>query len=1025
MASILAKRKYPFYLSIMILTVTLVLVLTGVFLSISRKESSLAALQTANRLFREVNQKVVERYEYITSAVTGFTGTAALMPGMTQKLTEDGLNHPSLNLISNVLKYYPQIFSTYIGFTDGTFLQVIYPNDNEHILSQYNSPPGTHLIVRAISQDDQGRRRQHWRFLDAENQILAKRDDAEVAYDPRIRPWYVNVIGTDQIRFTKPYIFYSSGFPGITCSRCLPGNKGVFGVDITLDQFETSLQQQKISTNSDLFLFDRKGQLIAHSRKFLAVRVREEADDPHARKLRFIKVNEVNDPVLPALFAKSHQLEMGVTPKEALMVEGREYLFQISEISPDLGFGMMIGSVAPLTDFTGYIQRMQQKTTLFSILLLALIFPLVFAAGKRFSRSLIRLGDEAVKVRRFDFSSSEPFDSTIKEIHVLIQAFDLMRQTIQKRTSALIATQQKLQTLVDSGMALSAQQDVDQLMEIIFTSAGALSRTDGGMLYLRDKQNRLNLEIMQTASQEIVGPNGINDPDLVKTIPLIDPLTGLENHHRLESHVALTGKTVIISNERQAKPFDLSMACLFNQKTDSTCHVILSVPLKPREEETIGVLQLVNARNSDSGDITPFGQEVIGFVEALAAQAAIALQNKRLLDDQRNLFNALIQLIAGAIDAKSPYTGGHCARVPEIAVMLARAASDATSGPFADFKFTNNDQWHEFKVAAWLHDCGKVTTPEFVVDKATKLETIYNRIHEVRTRFEVLWRDAEIAYYRTLLEGDADEKSLQMELEQTRSRLQKDFALVARCNHGSEAMPEEWLSDLHRIANQTWMRHFNDRLGLSHEELSRKAQDPPPHLPVQEFLLADKPEHIIPRNDIDPFNGNPYGFKVEIPTHLYHLGEVYSLSVIKGTLTKEERFKINEHIIQTLLMLKKLPFPKYLSQVPDVAASHHETMDGTGYPRGLTGNDMSIPARIMVIADIFEALTAKDRPYKSPKPLSESLAIMRDMRDDGHIDGQLFDLFLTAGVYRQYAEAFLSPEQIDTVDISKFLSRKA
>jgi HD-GYP domain-containing protein (c-di-GMP phosphodiesterase class II) len=390
--------------------------------------------------------------------------------------------------------------------------------------------------------------------------------------------------------------------------------------------------------------------------------------------------------------------------------------------------------------------------------------------------------------------------------------------------------------------------------------------------------------------------------------------------------------------------------------------------------------------------------------------------------DIERLFTAVTELIADTIDAKSPYTGGHCKRVPEVARMLATAAHASEAAPFKDFRIETEDQWREFNVAAWLHDCGKLTTPEYVVDKATKLETIYNRIHEIRMRFEVLLRDAQIDAYRKQLAGEVDRSTLEAQLEESQRQIADDFAFVAECNVGGEFMADEKIERLDRIAARTWMRHLDDRLGISQNEATLKNRTPAPTLPVVEQVLADKPEHIIARSNPDPFNGNPHGFTMTVPEYQYNLGERYNLGIRKGTLSPEDRFKINEHIIQTINMLKHLPFPQSMKNVAEIAGAHHETMIGTGYPRGLKKEEMSVPARIMAIADIFEALTAADRPYKKPKTVNDALRIMSLMRNDQHIDADLFDLFLESGVYRTYAEQFLNPVQIDTVDIAQYLS---
>ena len=388
---------------------------------------------------------------------------------------------------------------------------------------------------------------------------------------------------------------------------------------------------------------------------------------------------------------------------------------------------------------------------------------------------------------------------------------------------------------------------------------------------------------------------------------------------------------------------------------------------------------------------------------------------------QEKLLDSIVKLIADAIDAKSTYTGGHCERVPKIAEMLTHYVSDSKEGVFKDFSLTTADEWREFHIGAWLHDCGKVTTPEYVVDKSTKLETIYNRIHEIRTRFEVLFRDAQISYLESQLKGEDKELALQ-ELHQTQSKLVEDFNFLASANEGGEFMSPDKQKRIQEIAKQTWLRNFNDRVGLSADEMHRYKETSPRELPVREQLLSDKQEHIIPREN---FNYEAYradGFKEEVPEYLYNYGEIYNLCISKGTLTPEERFKINEHVIMSIKMLEALPFPPELKKIPEYAGTHHETMIGTGYPRKLTKEQLSVPARIMAIADIFEALTASDRPYKKAKTLSESLKIMSFMVKDEHIDEDLFDLFLESGIYLKYAQKHLTSEQIDEVDVKSLLS---
>jgi HD-GYP domain-containing protein (c-di-GMP phosphodiesterase class II) len=392
---------------------------------------------------------------------------------------------------------------------------------------------------------------------------------------------------------------------------------------------------------------------------------------------------------------------------------------------------------------------------------------------------------------------------------------------------------------------------------------------------------------------------------------------------------------------------------------------------------------------------------------------------KKLELAQEELIDSFIMLIAGAIDAKSKYTGGHCERVPELAMMLAQAATDCNEGIFANFELKTDDQIRELKIASWLHDCGKVTTPEYVVDKATKLETIYNRIHEIRTRFEVIYRDFQIKALERKLQGEnaADVESwLNIELQ----KLQDDFQVIAKANLGAEFMQKEDQEKIKIIAQREWIRHFDCSIGLAFEERQRVKKDNA-QTPSVEYLLSDKKSHIQPREDFDYEDYEARGFKMPVPEHLYNFGEIYNLTQSRGTLTPEERFKINEHITMTIKMLETLPFPSNLKNVPIYAGMHHETLIGTGYPRKLTVENMPIPARIMAIADIFEALTAPDRPYKEPKTLSDSIKILNSMVEKQHIDGDIFHLFLSSGIYKKYSDKFLKPEQNDDVDVTKYI----
>ena len=516
---------------------------------------------------------------------------------------------------------------------------------------------------------------------------------------------------------------------------------------------------------------------------------------------------------------------------------------------------------------------------------------------------------------------------------------------------------QRLEQLNAIGASLSAERDLNRLLETILTAAKSITRADGGTLYRLTEERTLRFEILRTSSLKyyLGGTTG----NAVPFYPIhLMGKDGKPNHSMVAAYAALTGKTVNIADAYTADGFDFTGTRNFDKKTGYRSKSFLTVPMANHENEIIGVLQLINALDPKTGEIVPFSPSDQRLAESLASQAAIALTNRMLINQLEQLFESFINLINSAIDEKSPYTGGHCQRVPALTMMLAEAVNETEQGPLSDFHMSDKDRY-ELKIAGLLHDCGKVTTPVHVVDKATKLEAIYDRIHLIDTRFEILKRDAEIAMLK-----DGSPEAPAAYRERLR-QIEEDRMFLRAANIGGERMLEDDIERVKRIAEYRW----TDTSG--HEA---------------KFLSED---------------------------------ELKNLTIRAGTLTAEERQIINHHIVATLKMLEALPWPRHLKNVPEYAGGHHERMDGKGYPRGLKREQMSVQARVMGIADIFEALTAKDRPYKKGKTLSESLEILGKFSLNGHIDPDLFDIFVRRKVYQRYAEMFLDKEQIDAVDESK------
>lgn len=525
--------------------------------------------------------------------------------------------------------------------------------------------------------------------------------------------------------------------------------------------------------------------------------------------------------------------------------------------------------------------------------------------------------------------------------------------------------------LNEVGIALSVEKNTPKLLEMILQAAKSMLNADAGTLYLATEDKRhLLFEIIMNDSLGIMMGAQLGEP--IPFDPL--PLYGDEdkpNKTMVAAYAAIYKQTINIPDAYTAEGFDFAGTRAFDIKTGYRSQSFLTLPMLNHENELIGVLQLINAKDAVTQEIIEFSPISQRIAESLASQAAMALTNNKLIEQFRELFESFINLISEVIDKKSPYNGAHCRRVPTLTMMIAEAACQANYGIFKDFAL-NDEELYEVKIAGLLHDCGKVTTPVHVIDKATKLETIFDRIHLVNTRFEVLKRDAEISFLNQKIAAiESGNLSVIPELEdllqQKLVQYSSDQAFLHLCNIGGEFMSDEYKERLQQIARYRWI--------------------------------------------------DPQGVETNFLTE----NEVYNLNISRGTLTAEERQIINDHISVTIEMLEQLPYPRNLRRVPEYAGGHHERMDGKGYPKGLTRDQMSLPARMMGIADIFEALSAKDRPYKKGKNLTECLQILGKMRLDNHIDPDLFDLFVSQKIYMLYAKEYLDPEQIDAVDESKIL----
>jgi HD-GYP domain-containing protein (c-di-GMP phosphodiesterase class II) len=522
---------------------------------------------------------------------------------------------------------------------------------------------------------------------------------------------------------------------------------------------------------------------------------------------------------------------------------------------------------------------------------------------------------------------------------------------------------EEIEKLTQIGLALSAEPDIDRLLEMIVDEARRFTGADGGTLYIvDDDEKELLFSIAQTDSLN-VRMGGSAGKITWPPIRLYNE-DGSPNYKNVSTYAALSGEMVNIDDVYNTEKFDFEGTRRFDSSTGYHSQSTLVVPMRNHENDIIGVLQLLNAMDSNTGEIIPFSPECQRLTESLASQAAVALTNNRLIRDLRLLLESFFKSIATAIDEKSPYTGNHGRRVVELTIYIAEKINSAKAGSFKDI-FLDEHQMNELVMAAWLHDVGKIAVPEYVMDKSTKLESIYDRINLLKTRCEVIRRDIEIAHMRRGMESSESSSKAHDNngsYEEELKSLQEDLNFIESVNMGSEFMSDEKIAQVKKIALRKWKRNGEERQ-----------------------LLTDE--------------------------------EVKNLCIRKGTLTEDEKNVINSHAALTYGILSQLPFPKKLRNVPYYASSHHEFINGTGYPKGLKGDDIPLQARILALADIFEALTAGDRPYRKGNTLSSAIKILEFMVKDDLLDKDLFDLFIKEEVYLNYAKKELDPSQIDEVNV--------
>ncbi|MCB5358739.1 HD domain-containing phosphohydrolase [Vibrio lentus] len=995
--------------------------------------------------------------DYIGNVDSDAINTARLLSSVHRSISHQISREESRGILSEAIKDNPLFYSIYIGSSNERFFQIINLESSPFVRDKIGADSSDRWVVIEISDREAGRIRTT-KYYDLEFNLRESKTEPS-NYFPTTRPWYESA-NTETVEKTQPYLFQHLQITGQTYSlafesKAAGDTQHVIGIDIVLSSLASKLSASALDLDEDSqvesFLYSKSGNIIASNRDVETTQVL-----PQASEINWSSEQQaIIEKTPPLLF--SNQNDWG--PMD-FSVSGEPHgyaidlLKMISEMS-GVRFEFVNGfSWAELTgkfqegsiDGLHSIQNYESNGVigLYTDAIYELPFSVVTRGDVQTLSNYAELEGEKVailsgwsitpqlradfpNIELVEFSDMESALDAVEngEYFAVLDAKPVLSFSLDKFFHANLKVNEALSDLKASypnQFHIVLQNKHQQLLPIINQAINALTEEQKAALSQKWFQHpalNTGTTIPYTELYERTA-TATTEGEMVKIVLNGEAkrlyLKKIETGAQYSEYFAVAiPEAEIYSAVNKRVATSIGVTVLLMSLTLPVAWIFgapIVRPIRQLKAETSKIKQ----RDYDS--VTVLDTRIKEIWELSVAVKEMSTELKQHEQTQEAFVESFIKLIAQAIDDKSAYTAGHCNRVPELGLMLADAAEKSQSEHFKDFKFENDDERREFRIAAWLHDCGKITTPEHIVDKGTKLEANYNRIHEVRTRFEVLWRDAEITALRKQLEGTLPTQQITDELAATKQQLQDDFAFIATSNVGGEFMSDDKVARIRSIAETTWTRNFDDQLGLSPIEAMNRV--PSSSLPATEPLLSDKPEHIVKRDR--PLEFDPkHQIKMDVPEHLYNLGEVYNLSIARGTLTAEDRFKINEHMLGTIKMLENLPFPKELSRVPRYASTHHETLKGTGYPRKLTADDLSIPERILVISDIFEALTAADRPYKKAKPISVAVDIMYKMALDEHLDIELFRLFLTSGTHIQYAEEYLKPEQIDFVDINKYL----
>lgn len=576
---------------------------------------------------------------------------------------------------------------------------------------------------------------------------------------------------------------------------------------------------------------------------------------------------------------------------------------------------------------------------------------------------------------------------------------DHFRQLLSDDQISKLESRRKLELVTRSGVIFTRERDISNILETTLNTARNLTNSDGGTIYILEEiyadnpidpgeiaSRHLKFVALQNETMETNLKGG--DIGIMPPVPL--DIDGKPNLSNVSAYCANTGEMLNFDDVYDVDGFAFAGTRSYDEANDYRSQSMLVIPLEDHENSIIGVLQLINRRMAD-GSIGGFTPEDIELVQSVSFPAAASITQQRMINEQVNLFNAFVTMLAQGLGEKSPHTYNHIRRVAALGEAISTSLTNWGEGIYADVGYDEDDM-AEIRLAGWMHDIGKITTPEHIVSKQAKLQFVMDRFEMIVERFGSKMKDHKIEMLEKQLAAskagatEAELAALSSACEAETEKLAKQLDDLFLSNRGSEEMPAEQIELVEELARQSVNAFHESEVVIDHG------------IPLLKSFTAKAHEKPL----IDDW-------------------ERENLLIKRGTLSEDERAQIKLHADRSWRWLMELPFPRKQKRLPLYAGAHHEHLNGSGYPNGIEGKDMPMQARILAIADIYEALVANDRPYKDPMPLSQAMDILGGMVKRGNLDGELMKIFLQSGDYLKYAEEHLNPEQIDDVDIDAWL----